>query len=148
MRRAMWSFALILAVGVALSVAGCSGVEDLIAYTGGGLPPGEPDLGGIVVAQVPDSGATSASVVTAQIMPPEGTVAVADAQIVLMRRGSVVGRARSGEGGYFRFEAPDTGSYRVLVIPPGDSGLRAAEQVVAHQRGRMTFITVILEREE
>lgn len=123
-------------------------MEDLIAYTGGGLPPGEPDLGGIVVAQVPDSGAAAASVVTAQITPPEGTVAVEDAQVVLMRGRSVVGRARSGAGGYFRFEAPDTGNYTVLVIPPGGSGLRDAERVVAHQRGQMTFITVTLEREE
>jgi len=120
---------------------GCSAGDLLIAYTGGGLPPGEPDLGGIVVTQISD-------VTAAQITPPAGTVAVEDAQVVLMRGRSVVGRARSGEGGYFRFEAPDTGSYTVLVIPPGGSGLRDAERAVVHQRGRMTFITVTLEREE
>lgn len=142
MSRATRSLALTLVVIGALGVLGCAAVE-LLAYTGGGLPPGEPDLGGVVLAQAPDEGAASVSSAQA---PPAGTVPVVGAQVVLTRGGNVVGRATTGAGGYFRFESPDTGSYRVRVMPPGGSGLREAERAVAHQRGQRTFITIVLER--
>ena len=146
MRRPAGLCGIVLAFVIISGLLGCASVAELLAYTGGGLPPGEPDLGGVVVAEAPEGAAAGASVQTAQT-PPPGTVPVVGAQVVLMRGNTVVGRATTGDGGYFRFENPDTGSYRLLVIPPGGSGLRDAERTVSHQRGQMSFVTVILERE-
>ena len=128
--------------------AGCGGAL-LVAYTGGGLPPGEPDLGGIVVASVDASMATTQVSQPAQDDVPPGTEPVAGAEVTLMRGRSVVGRATTGEGGYFRFENPATGSYTIDVTPPaGSTNLRGAQRQVTHTRGRRTFVTIQLEREQ
>ncbi len=132
----------ILATGlVALALAGCAAGELLIAYTGGGLPPGEPDLGGIVVASV------DGAMATAQDGPPAGTEVVAGAQVQIMRGRRVLGTVATGEGGYFRFERPDTGNYTLVATPPASRpDLRGAERAVAHVRDARTFVTIELPR--
>jgi len=129
-------------------MAGCGGAL-LLAYTGGGLPPGEPDLGGIVVASVESTASTAQALDPAQDDVPPGTEAVAGAQVTLMRGRTEVGRAVTGEGGYFRFENPDTGSYTIQVTSPaGSADLRGAQRQVTHTRGQRTFVTIQLEREQ
>ena len=129
-------------------LAGCGGAL-LLAYTGGGLPPGEPDLGGIVVASVDASTSAAQVSETTQSDVPPGTEPVAGAQVMLMRGRTVVGRAATGEGGYFRFENPDTGSYTIEVAPPaGSTDLRGAQRQVTQTRGQRTFVTIQLEREQ
>lgn len=129
-------------------MAGCGGAL-LLAYTGGGLPPGEPDLGGIVVASADSSVTTAQAAGPAQGDVPPGAEPVAGAQVTLMRGRTVVGRATTGEGGYFRFENPDTGSYAIDVTPPaGSTGLLGARRQVTHTRGQRTFVTIRLEREQ
>ena len=124
-------------VGIAV-IAGCgSGLEALIAYTGGGLPPGEPDIGGVVLAQEPSAG----TVATQEATGVEG------AQVTLLRGNRSVGVATTGTGGYFRFEGPATGRYDISVVPPPGSGLRQAQRQVEHQAGQQTFLTILLERE-
>ena len=130
---------LLLATVVAL--LGCAGTADLlVAYTGGGLPPGAPDIGGVVVAAVPTTAAATAT--TAQAQQP-----VIGAEVVLMRGGRPVGTATSGAGGYFRFEKPAGGSYRVVVTPPAGSGLRGMSRDFRHHGGQQTFLTIVLERQ-
>ena len=141
MTSTRWTaFAGILAIGtVALALAGCGG-ETLLAYTGGGLPPGDPDLGGVVIASV--DGQTS----TVQDVPP-GAERIEGAQVTLMRGRRVVGRTTTGEGGYFRFERPETGSYTIVAEPPADrQDLRRAQRNVSHVRGQRTFVTIELSR--
>lgn len=120
---------------VAFCLAGCAGT-DLLAYLGGGLPPGDGDIGGVVVA------ATDA---TAAATTPSGTVGVPDATVVLYRGTQEVGRATSGPGGYFRFQQPDTGSYSVKVQPPPGSGLGGAQRTFQHRKGQQTFLTIVLD---
>jgi hypothetical protein len=130
--------ALCAAGAIILILTGCAG-ETLLAYTGGGLPPGEPDLGGIVVASV--DGQTA----TAQPMPPEGTEPLVGARVQLLRGRRPAGTAMTGAGGYFRFERPATGSYTLVVTPPADRpDLLGAERAVYHTRGAQTFVTVEL----
>ncbi|MGD9495164.1 MAG: carboxypeptidase regulatory-like domain-containing protein [Armatimonadota bacterium] len=137
--------ALLLTVS-ALALVGCGGAV-LVAYTGGGLPPGEPDLGGIVVAAVDEQVATAQAVDTAQGDVPPGTEPVEGADVLLTRGRDVVGRATSGPGGYFRFERPATGNYTLQVTPPASRpDLRPAQRQVSHVRGRRTFVTIQLER--
>ena len=78
-------------------MAGCAGAL-LLAYTGGGLPPGEPDLGGIVVAAVDGDLSTMQFSLPAQGDVPPGTEPVAGAQVTLLRGRAAVGRATTGEG--------------------------------------------------
>lgn len=142
MARTARVFALLLLGAGLISVLGCSGAM-LLAYTGGGLPPGEPDLGGIVVAAVDDDPAATATGVDAQ----QATEPVEGASVTLLRGPNVVGRATTGPGGYFRFERPDTGSYRLQVTPPASRpDLRPAERTVSHVRNRRTFVTIELAR--
>ncbi len=133
---------LILGAALAmLALAGCA-ASSLLAYTGGGLPPGEPDLGGIVVASV------DSQIGTAQ-GPPAGTEPVVGAQVKLMRGRRLMGQTQTGEGGYFRFSAPDTGSYTLVVTPPANRPeLEGTERMVAHTRGVRTFVTVELMRRQ
>lgn len=141
MARTARVFALLL-LGTGLAVIlGCSAAT-LLAYTGGGLPPGEPDLGGIVVAAVDDGAVTAASVDAQQATEP-----IEGASVTLLRGRNVVGRATTGEGGYFRFERPDTGSYDLQVTPPASRpDLRPVERTVSHVRNRRTFVTIELPR--
>lgn len=132
---------LLLSAGAAL-VLGCSGAT-LLAYTGGGLPPGEPDLGGIVVAAV-DAAAVTGS---AEMSPQQATAPVEGAEVVLLRGRNEVGRATTGPEGYFRFEHPDTGSYELVVSPPASRpDLRDTRRAVSHVRNRRTFVTIELPR--
>jgi len=132
---------LLLGAGLA-ALLGCSAAT-LLAYTGGGLPPGEPDLGGIVVAAVDDDATTTAASVDVQ----QATEPVEGAGVVLLRGRNVVGRATTGAGGYFRFERPDTGNYDLQVTPPASRpDLRPAERSVSHVRNRRTFVTIELPR--
>lgn len=133
----------ILAAGaIALALSGCSAGEALLAYTGGGLPPGDPDLGGVVVASV--DGETS----TAQDVPP-GAEGIEGATVTLMRGQRVVGRATTGEGGYFRFQEPATGNYTVVADPPANrQDLQRAQRSVSHTGGQRTFVTIELPHAE
>ncbi len=98
---------------LALLLGGCAG-SLLLAYIGGSLPPGETDIGGVVLASVP-----AATVSVAQATEP-----VVGAEVLLTRGANRVGQATTGEGGYFRFENPATGSYRVVVNPPPNASMR------------------------
>ena len=139
-------YALALLILAALAIVGCGASDLLLAYTGGGLPPGEPDLGGIVVAAVDDGVVNGASLEATQGDVPPGTEPIEGASVTLLRGRMVVGRAVTGEGGYFRFERPDTGSYTIVVTPPaGAPYLRGTEQQVSHTRGQRTFVTIELE---
>jgi len=122
---------------VALALAGCgSAGETLLSYIGGGLPPGEPDIGGVVLSAV-----DTASVSTAQ----QETVPVVGAGVQLLRGTRIVGQATTGEGGYFRFERPGSGQYEVVVTPPQGSELNQARRQFRHTEGRQTYLTIVLE---
>ena len=128
---------------ILLLLAGCGG-DSLIAYTGGGLPPGEPDLGGVVVASVDDAVATAQAVVETI---PDDAERIGGARVTLMRGQRVVGHAVTGESGCFRFEAPDSGSYTIVVDPPaGREDLRGLQRSVSHLRGQRTFVVIDLPR--
>jgi len=129
-----------LAALVTVALAGCAGVADLIAYIGGGLPPGDDDIGGIVVAAAP-------SVTSADLAAPAqgATIPVPDAEVILYVGQHEVGRTTTGPAGYFRFQQPDTGGYSVVVNPPPGSGLQQARRQFQHRRGQQTFLTIVLE---
>lgn len=145
MIRTDHALGIVLLLVLTAIIAGCGGAM-LLAYTGGGLPPGEPDLGGIVVASVEGEQSTAQWSDTAQGDVPPGTEPVRGAQVTLMCGQRVVGRTTTGQGGYFRFEAPDTGNYTITVTPPAGSDLRGTQRQVTHIRGRRTFVTIQLER--
>ena len=147
MKRCLLMCVMTLSAMTALSLAGCGSAALLVAYTGGGLPPGDPDIGGIVVTQVSDAGVAALAADTGPLGPPAGTVAVVGAQVQLVRGGRVVGETATGQGGYFRFENPDTGNYSVIVTPPAGTGLQQARHQFRHQRGRQTFLTIELQPE-
>ncbi|MBU0611206.1 MAG: carboxypeptidase-like regulatory domain-containing protein [Armatimonadetes bacterium] len=129
-----------LAALIAVALAGCAGVADLIAYIGGGLPPGDDDIGGIVVAAAP-------TVTSADPAAPAqaATVPVPDAEVIMYQGQHEVGRTTTGPEGYFRFQQPATGQYSVVVTPPAGSGLQQARRQFQHQRGQQTFLTIVLE---
>ena len=129
---------LLLALLIALTSLGCSSLDLLIAYTGGGLPPGDEDIGGVVVAAVSDGAVTAA----------QATTPVPGAEVLLFRQMQQVGMAITGDGGYFRFENPDTGQYRLMVNPPPGSGLLPAERQFQHTRGIQTFLTITLQHQK
>jgi hypothetical protein len=133
--------ALLCLVGglVVITLVGCAGAAALVAYIGGGLPPGDTDIGGVVLAD--------ASVAAVSVAPAQATVPVEDAEVVLYRGQNEVGRTRTGPGGYFRFQQPDTGAYRVTVEPPSGSGLLRAERQFQHQYGQQTYLTIVLDPE-
>lgn len=129
---------LILTVLVLLPLcAGCGGT-DLLAYIGGSLPPGDGDIGGVVVAALPSS---TAEVQVAQA----GSTPVVGAEVRLYRGQQVVGQTRTGEGGYFRFQTPPTGQFAVEVDPPQGAGLQQARRQFQHRGGQQTFLTIVLE---
>lgn len=132
-RLALGMLALLLSL-----VWGC-GSSDLLAYIGGGLPPGDGDIGGVVLAEAP---VAAAEVGTAQTQ----TEPVVGAQVQLYRGQQLVGQTRTGENGYFRFEDPPTGRFEVRVTPPEGSGLQQARRQFQHQYGQQTFLTIVLER--
>lgn len=136
--------AIAVAAVLAWALAGCGGGEALLAYTGGGLPPGDPDLGGVVVASA--DGTVSAAQTSGPDLP-EGVEPIADAEVSLLRGQAVVGRTTTGEGGYFRFEHPLTGRYTLVVEPPAwRDDLQREQRIVNHTRGQQTFVTVELPR--
>ncbi len=141
-RKAFIPSMLFFTAVVGLGFVGCSGLEELIAYTGGSLPPGEPDLGGIVVTQISD-------VTAAQLPPgpPTGTEAVVGARVRLLKDARVVGQTVSGEGGYFRFESPATGAYTVDVAGPVGAGFENARRTTTHTAGQQTFVTITMRRQ-
>ncbi len=125
---------------VVLALGGCAGGATLLAYIGGGLPPGDDDIGGVVVTAT-DVGAARATVTVGAA----GQVPVPDAEVVLYAGDREAGRVLTGPEGYFRFERPASGNYSVVVTPPAGSGLRQARHQFRHQRGRQTFLTIVLE---
>ncbi|NLO73718.1 MAG: hypothetical protein GX100_06350 [candidate division WS1 bacterium] len=120
---------------LALCLAGCGG-ETLLAYTGGGLPPGDMDIGGVVLAAAPAS----------TLAATQTTEPVVGARVQLLRSGALTGETLTGAGGYFRFEHPATGLYEVVITPPAGSGLRQARRQFQHQYRQQTFLTIVLER--
>jgi hypothetical protein len=130
----------LIALAVLLGVLpGCSGGEGFdLAYTGGGLPPGDPDIGGIVVA-------SADGMETAQGDSTEGLVPVPGATVRLIRGRAVVGVAVSGDEGYFRFDNPAAGRYALEIHPPAGSGLQRTRLEVEHQAGQQTFVEVHLQ---
>lgn len=130
---------LYIAVCIALAafvVAGCGGSLINATYVGGGIPPGDLDIGGVVVQDLPPPGEASAALV-----PVEG------AEVVLYRGANEVGRTVTGATGHFSFQSPDTGNYRVCVTAPEGSGLQPAERQFQHRHGQQTFMTITLEPE-
>ncbi len=145
MRLTTWTTFASILIGAALvlALAGCGG-ETLVAYTGGGLPPGEPDIGGVVVASA--DGDVAAAQASGDDVP-EDREAIVGAEVGLVRGQRVVGRAVTGEGGYFRFQHPATGNYAIVVEPPEDRvDLRGARRNVSHVGGQQTFVTIELPR--
>ena len=131
----------ILALILLLAVMGCGGGgATLVAYLGGGLPPGEGDLGGQVVV---------AASAPALVAPAAEPVPVVGAQVILRRGNSTktVGETKTGPDGYFKFEQPPTGNYRIVVNPPPDSHLKGAEKDVTHTKGKKTLVTITLAPE-
>lgn len=131
---ALMGFAVVVA-----ALAGCGSGSFDLAYTGGGVPPGEPDIGGIVVA-------AADGMDTAQDDQQDQRVPVPGAEVRLIRGRAVVGMATTGDEGFFRFEHPDTGRYTIAVRPPAGSGLSEASRDVQHERGRRTFVEILLQR--
>ena len=125
-------------IALTLTLLGCGSSDLLISYTGGGLPPGDADIGGVVLAEVPNG-----SVAATQVTTP-----VQGAEVLLFRGRQRVGRAVTGNDGYFRFQNPYTGQYHVVVNPPTGSGLRQAQRQFQHARGQQTFLTITLEQEK
>lgn len=118
----------------AIAIIGCSSGDSMdIAFQGGGLPPGDPDIGGIVVADAED-------VQTVQ----DTEVSIEGAKVVLFRGRHAVGQTLTGPGGYFRFEHPLTGNYVVEVTAPEGSGLGGARREFYHTRGQQTFLNIKL----
>jgi len=129
---------LFIGMFIPFTLLGCSSSDLFISYTGGGLPPGDGDIGGVVLAEVP-SGSVAAT---------QATTPVQGAEALLFRSRQRVGRAVTSDGGYFRFENPHTGQYQVVVNPPPGSGLRQAQRQFQHTLGQQTFLTITLEPEE
>jgi hypothetical protein len=126
----------VAAVCVAAVLLGCGSGATLLSYIGGGLPPGEPDIGGVVLAAAPT---------TSGVAQQTGNVPVVGARVQLVRGRSAMGEAVTGDGGYFRFEGPAGGSYEVIVTPPEGSGWRPARRQFRHIQGQQTFLTIVLE---
>jgi len=132
---------ILLALGLAAValLAGCAGGSFIPTYTGGGFPPGEPDIGGVVLAEA--EAQTQADTAT------QTTTPVVGAEVVLLRGNREVGRATTGAGGYFAFEQPAGGYYKVRVTPPAGSGLTGTTRQFRHRFGKQTFLTIILQRQ-
>lgn len=132
---------ILLALGLAAValLAGCAGGSFIPTYTGGGFPPGEPDIGGVVLAEA--TAQTQADTAT------QATTPVVGAEVVLLRGNREVGRVTTGGEGYFAFEKPAGGYYKVRVTPPVGSGLSSATRQFRHQFGKQTFLTIILQRQ-
>jgi hypothetical protein len=124
--------AFLLAAGAMTMLGGCAGAP---GWTGGGLPPGPTDIGGVVVADT-----------TPQASSPPTQPPVEGAEILLVHGNREVGRATTGSGGYFRFENPPTGQYKIEVTPPAGSGLDGAKKQFAHVHGKQTFLTIVLHK--
>lgn len=127
---------LVMGLLAALYLAGCSG-SIIPAYTGGGIPPGEPDIGGIVLSEAVGQADAAA----------QATTPVVGAEVVLFRGAHEVGRATTGPEGHFSFERPATGSYRARVTPPAGSGLQEATRQFRHQFRQQTFLRIVLQRQ-
>ena len=80
----------------------------LLAYIGGSLPPGDGDIGGVVLAAAPVAPAAKTVSTAAN---PLGTIPVVGAEVLLHQRDDVVGRAVTGEDGYFSFQKQRAGSF-------------------------------------
>lgn len=148
-RRALMLSIAGLIVALVVWTAGCGSTSGLLAYTGGGLPPGDGDIGGIVLAALPSATAAAAvagSGAAAMLSAaPAATSPVVGAEVTLLRGTSVVGRTQTGPQGYFRFVRPAGGRYVVAVEPPAGSGLQAAQRQFQHRYGQRTFLEIVLE---
>ncbi len=117
---------------------GCGG-SVLSPLTGGGLPPGEVDIGGVIVAEDAQAAAVAPLEVT--------ETPVAGAWVRLMRGTREMARIQTGNTGHFRFENPETGNYLVEVTPPPGSGLQSTQRQFQHQAGRQTFLRIVLQQQ-
>ena len=116
------------------AVLGCAAGGLLLGYTGGSLPPGEGDIGGVVLTAAPPAAATVA----------QAPVPVAGAEVLLYRGVALKGRAVTGPEGYFYFANPDAGNYTLEIIPPEGSGLESATVNIHHNVGQQTYVTIEL----
>ncbi len=127
-----WQIVIVLGV---IGLIGCASTESTeVAFQGSGLPPGDPDIGGVVVADAED------------VQTSQDTVGIVGAEVVLFRGPREVGRTETGQDGYFRFEHPLSGNYVLEVTAPEDSGLGAARREFYHTRGQQTFLRIQLQR--
>ncbi|MFO7947128.1 MAG: hypothetical protein R6V19_09950 [Armatimonadota bacterium] len=127
-----WQIAIILAV---IGLIGCGSTQSTdVAFQGSGLPPGDPDIGGVVVADAED------------VQTSQDTVGIVGAEVVLFRGRREVGRTETGPDGYFRFEHPLSGNYVLEVTPPEGSGLGGARREFYHTRGQQTFLSIQLQK--
>jgi hypothetical protein len=124
---AMGPILLALALATIALFAGCGGTF-IPTYTGG-----------VVLAEAAAQTQTDAAA--------QATTPVVGAEVVLLRGNREVGRATTGAGGYFAFEKPASGQYRVRVTPPAGSGLSGTTRQFQHQFGQQTFLRIVLQRE-
>lgn len=139
----------LIAVLLALACCSCGS-----SVTGGGLPPGEPDVEGYVLAASQASGVTTAAAVAstracvlpAQGWPPQGTP-VPDCDVRLYRVTQVIASTRTDQSGRFEFRNVPTGEYEIAVVPPQGSGYAPHRMRFRHQHGRQTRLVIYLEPE-
>jgi hypothetical protein len=133
-RTTAYGLVLLLLAMLSLLASGCGGGGVFATFTGGGLPPGEADLGGQVLAQSTSTALT----------PAQATVPVVGAHVVLYHGSQVVEDTTTGPNGYFKFVDPDSGNYKIAVNPPAGAKLKGVDEEVVHTKGQKTFVTIIL----
>jgi len=150
--------------GLVCAVLACAALAGLVAgcgggITGGGIPPGDPDVLGYVVASQAQAlgdqvayaawdGASGARIAWAQAggndpWPPTEQP-VPRARVLLLRGQTQVDETLTDDTGRFAFYDVPTGDYEVSVTPPAGSGLEPQRRQFRHQRGRQTRLVIRL----
>jgi hypothetical protein len=77
----------------------------------------------------------------------QGQSGVQGAQVTLIQgHHGQVEQTDTGPHGYFRFDNPPTGNYKLFVKPPAGSGLDGARTQFAHVHGKQTFLKIVLHK--